>query len=102
EGIGLARAPPLGPIGPVDLDHLDVGSAQETGQARSIGAGALHPHLGERTEALEPSEQRLVAGGVGVEALRAEQCSERVEGGGDMDVEVGVDTTGHTPRSFYD
>ena len=98
----MPDAPALGPIGPVDLDHLDVGSAQEPGQARPIGARALHPHLGERTEALEPGEQRLVASRVGVEALRAEQCSERVQGGGDMDVEVGVDTTGHTPRSFYD
>ncbi len=102
EGIGLATASALGPVGPVDLDHLDVCSAQVTGQARSIRARALHPDLGQRTEALEPGEQRPVAGRVGVEALRSKQCAEWVEGGGDMDVEVGVDTTGHGPRSFYD
>ena len=96
EGIGLAAAPALGPVGPVDLDHLDVCSAQKTGQARSIRAGALDADLGHVTEAFEPRQQGFVAGGVGIETLRAEQCSERVEGGGDMDVEVGIDTTGHT------
>ena len=102
DGIGLAAAPSLGPVGPVDLNHLDVGSAKVAGQARSIRARALNPDLGQRTEALQPGKQRLVAGGVGVETLRAEQRSERVEGGSHMDVKVGVDATSHTRRSFYD
>jgi hypothetical protein len=102
EGIGLARTTTLRPVGPVDLDHLDVCSAQEPGQARSIRSRAFHPDLGERTEALEPDKQCLVAGRIGVETLRAEQCSERIEGGGHVDVEVSVDATGHPARSFYD
>ena len=54
------------------------------------------PTLAHGAEALEPAEQRLVASGVGVEALRAEQRTERVERGGNMNVEVGIDTTRHT------
>ena len=58
--------------------------------------------LGHVAEGSEPAEQRLVAGSVGLEALRAEQAAERVEGGSHMDVEVRVDATSHTTRSFYD
>ena len=47
-------------------------------------------------------QQRLVAGGIGREALGAEQSAERIEGCGNMDVAVGVDTTGDPARSFYD
>ena len=53
----------------------------------------------------KPSSQpsnAFVAGGVGLEALRAEQPAERVQGGSHMDVEVGVDATGDPTRSFYD
>ena len=102
ERVGLAAAPTLGPVGSVNLDYLEISSAQETGQAGPIGAGSLHPNLGDRPEALEPGEQRFVTSRIGPEALGAEQCSEGVEGGGHMNVEVGVDTTRHSTRSFYD
>ena len=58
--------------------------------------------LGDVPEGLEPSEQFLVAGGVGLKALRAEQPAEGVEGGSHMDVEVRVNTTSHPTRSSYD
>ena len=102
EGIGLAAATPFLSIRSVDLDDLDAPSSQVAGQAGPIRARALDADLGHVPEGLEPGQQRLVAGGVGLEALRAEQPPERVEGGSHMDVEVGVDTTGHTTRSFYD
>ena len=102
ERIRFATASALGSIRPVDLDHLDVGSTQEAGQAGPIGAGALHPDLGHLAEALEPGQQRLVATRVRLKALGAEECSKGVEGGSYMDVEVGVDATGHSTRSFYD
>ena len=102
EGIGLARAAALLAIRSVDLDDLDTDSAQVAGQARAIGTGALDADLGDVAEGLEPAQQRLVAGSVGLEALRAEQSTERVECRRNVDVEMSVDTTGHTTRSFYD
>ncbi len=102
EGIGLAGPTTLLAIRSVDLEDLDADSAQVAGQARAIGPGALHADLGDVAEGSEPAEQRLVARCVGLEALRAEQPAERVEGGSDMDVEVSVDATSHTTRSFYD
>ncbi len=102
EGIGLSAAPTLGPVGSVDLDDRDAGSTKVTGQTGPIGARALDANLGQGPEALEPVEQRFVANRIGVETLRAEQRSERVESGGNVDVEVSVDATGHTKRSFYD
>ena len=102
EGIGLAAATALLSIGSVDLDDLDAPSSQVASQAGPIRARALDADLGHVPEGLEPGQQRLVAGGVGLEALRAEQPPERVERGSHMDVEVGVDTTSHTTRGFYD
>ena len=77
--------------------QLASGSAR---QARAIGPGALHADLGDVAKAPEPAEQRLVARSVGLEALRAEQTSERVEGRCHVNVEVGIDTTGHTTRQL--
>ena len=49
HGVGrvrLALGAPCLAVGTVDLHHLDPGFAQEPTEARSIGAGALHAHLG--------------------------------------------------------
>ena len=102
EGIGLATAPALLTIGSVDLDDLDAHPAQVAGQSGPIGTGALDADLGDVAEALEPREQGLVAGRIGGEALGAEQSTQRVEGRSNMDVAMGVDTTGDPTRSFYD
>ena len=102
EGIGLAAAAPLLSVGSVHLDDLDANSAQVTGESRPIGAGAFDADLGDGAERLEPSQQRLVAAGACLKALRAEQPAERVEGRSDMDVEVRIDSTGDPTRSFYD
>ena len=75
---------------------------EESGQPGAIGAGALDADLVYLPEALKPGEQRLVAGRARLEGLRPEQSTERVQGGGNVDVEVGVDTTGHPTGSFYD
>ena len=100
--VGLTTAPALGSVGPVNLDHVDVSFSQESSQSRSIGAGAFNPNLGNGTEALEPLQQQLVARRSRVEGLGAEQCTERVKCGSDMDIEVGIDATGDTTSSFYD
>ena len=67
-----------------------------------IGAGALDADLGHLAEALEPGQQRLVASGVGIERLGADEPTQRVECGSDVFVEVGVDTTRDPGSSFYD
>ena len=102
EGIGLAGPTTLLAIRSVDLEDLDANSAQVACQARAIRTGALDADLGDVAEGSEPAEQRLVAAGVGLKALRAKQPAEWVEGGSDMDVEVSIDATGHPTRSFYD
>ena len=81
----------------VDLDDVD------THPLVGGGPGPIHTSpcprrrlLVTSTEGLEPRHQRFVAGGIGLEALGAEQPTERVEGGSDMDVEVRIDATSHT------
>ena len=48
-------------------------SSQEPGEPDPIGAGALDADLGHLAEALEPDQQGLVAAGVSVERLGADQ-----------------------------
>jgi hypothetical protein len=86
---------------PRHLDDVDASAATEPGKAGSVGAGSLDANLVDVTEALEPSEQRLVAGGSCSERLGAEESSERIECGGDMDVEMRVDATSDGARRFY-
>jgi hypothetical protein len=57
-----ASAPAALAVGPVDLDHLDAGAGQQAGQAGAVGAGALHPSLGELAVATSPVQQLLITG----------------------------------------
>jgi hypothetical protein len=41
DGVGLALAPAGGPVGSVDLDHLDALGAQVAGQPSAVAAGPL-------------------------------------------------------------
>jgi hypothetical protein len=102
EGIGLAATPALLAIRPVDFDDLDAHPPQMACQSCPIRAGALDADLGDVAEALEPRQQGLVAGGVGREALGAEQPAKRVQRCGNMNVAMRIDTTGDPTRSFYD
>jgi len=86
----------------VDLDDLDAGPAQEPPEARPIGAGALDAHLRQRPEPTHPLQHRRVAPGGGGERLHAEHAADGVQGGGDVDVEVRVDSTDDGAASFYD
>ena len=62
----------------------------------------FHADLRDLAEALEPAQQSFVTGRCRLEGLRTEQTSERVECGGNVDVQVSVDATGHGAPSFYD
>ncbi len=89
-------------VGPVGLDHFDALATQESGQPHPIGTGTLDTDLLHLAELLEPGQQSLEAGGIGVEGLRADEAAQWVECRGDMGVEVGVDTTRDAGGSFYD
>ena len=101
-GIGFAFGPAHLAVGPVDLDHLDAGASEEPSEPGSIGAGALHAHLGDRPESAHPLEHGRVALGRGHERLHSEHAADGVQGRGHMDIEVGVDTTDNGAASFYD
>ena len=68
--VGLAGPPAGLPVRAARLDDLDPGPAQEPGQARAAGAGALHPDPGHRPEPGQPAQQVTVPGRGGRE-LRA-------------------------------
>ena len=102
ERVGLTTAAPLFSVRSVDFDDFDTHPAQVTGQPGPIGTRAFDPNLDHVAERLEPCEQRFVTGRVGLESLGAEQPAQRVQGRSHMNVEVRVDTTGHTTPSFYD
>jgi hypothetical protein len=49
----------------------------------------------------EPDRRIFVAPGAGVERLHTEHSADRVQGGGHVDVQVGVDSTNDSAASFY-
>src|SRR5665213_452068 len=102
ESVGLALAATGLPVLAVDFDYLHAFASEEPGEPGAIRAGALDADLGHLAEALEPVEQCLVAGSVGVERLGADEASEWIECCGNVGVEVGVDTTRDPGWSFYD
>src|SRR5665213_1540897 len=67
ESVGLALAATGLPVLAVDFDYLHASASEEPGEPGAIRAGALDADLGHLAEALEPVEQCLVAGSVGVE-----------------------------------
>jgi hypothetical protein len=62
------------------------------GQRSAVAAGALHPHLVELAVPAQPSQQLPVAGDRGRERLGAQYPTELVQGGGDVQVLVGVNS----------
>ena len=102
EGIGLAGLASGLAVLAVHLDDVDPCSGEEAGDAGPIGARPLHADLSDVAEGLEPGQQGRVSVGVGPEGLGAEQASDLVEGGGHVDLAVGVDATGDGARGFYD
>ena len=79
EGVGLPVVASGLAVGAVDLDHLDATATQESGQSDAIRASALDADLVNLAEVLEPGQQRLVAGGISIERLGADQPAQRIE-----------------------
>jgi hypothetical protein len=102
EGIRLSLAAAGLAVGPVDLDDFDTPAAEEPREPSAIGTCALHADLGDQPEAFEPAQQLCITGRGRLKGLRTEQCSNGVESSGNVDIEVGIDSTRHGSRSFYD
>jgi len=102
EGVGLAALTSSLAILAVDFDDVDPCFGEEAGDAGAIGTCALHADLRDLAEGLEPAEQLCVSARVGLERPGPEQASDLVEGGGYVDLSVGVDARGDSARSFYD
>jgi hypothetical protein len=93
--MGMVRQTAHLAVGAVDLDHMDAGAPKETSQPRAIGPGAFDADLGHGAEAVDPLKQTLVAAGCGDVGLHTQYATDRVQGGGHMDVQMGVDTADH-------
>lgn len=101
DHVGLALAASLLAVRAVHLDHLDTGPAQVAGQRGPVRTGALHPHLGERTEGPQPPQQRLIASRGGRELLHPQQATHPIQSGGHVQVQVSVHAASHPARGIY-
>ena len=90
-GVALASPPAGLAVGPVDLHHLDVLGGQVTGQAGTVGAGALHADPLELAEVAHPAHQPPVAGRRRRKPGRSQDSADIVDDRRYVDVLVGVD-----------
>jgi len=72
------------------------------GQAGTVRAGTFHTDLGDGSERGEPVSQLGAPGGGGGERFDAEHPAVGVECGGDVNVEVRVDSARDRARRLYD
>jgi hypothetical protein len=93
-GIALAAAAAALTVGTIDLNDTHSLGEEVSGQSSAIAAGALDAGELDLAEAAQPVEQCRVAGSRRLKGRHVEQRTVRVEGGSDVDVEVGVDTGG--------
>ena len=90
-------------VGSVDLDNSNAFASEMPADAGAVRAGALDTDQADRPEARKPPHEVLVAMGGGVELLDAEHSAVGVDGGCNMEVEVGVDAAGDGDRGvLYD
>ena len=102
DRIGLALATTVLAVVPIDLDHLDTGPGKKPGQSGSIGTRPFHTDPLNYPEAGQPGKQGRVALGGGIEGFGAEQSAHLIQGGGHVDLAMGVDAASNSTRSFYD
>jgi hypothetical protein len=100
ERVGLALAAPGRAVSPVDLDHRHPGCPGQAGQASTVGPGALDPDPVQRSETVQPGQKRPTPGRGGRERLHPQQTADGIKGSRHMDVQVGVDTAGHSPAHY--
>jgi hypothetical protein len=94
EGVGLALAAAVLPVGAVHLHDPDTGHADVAGQAGAVAAGALDPDQAHRPEPAQPAQEAGVSGRGRREFLDPQQPSDGVERGRDVHVSMGVHAAG--------
>jgi len=77
-------------IGSVDLDDAEAGLGEMPGESGAVGPGPLDPDHGDRAERDQEREQPPIPRWGRRERLGAQDSAERVTGGSDVDVGVGV------------
>src|SRR5215510_6066296 len=94
SGPGLARPPPVLPVGTIHLHHPHPRRGDVPGQAGTVPAGPFDAGQAHRAEPAQPAQQLGISSRGGRELGDAEQPADRVERGGDVHVGVGVHATG--------
>jgi hypothetical protein len=92
DRVGLAALTPDPPVGAVDLQDAMAAAAQVAGQPGTVGAGALYPEGDDLALGVGPLGELGVAAGVGGHGQLPQHRPEVIEGHGDVEVLVGVDT----------
>jgi hypothetical protein len=82
------------PVGAVDLDDAHVLSVEVPGEPGTVAASALDTDQLDVSKGPQPAEEAAVARRRGLEGLHAQQGTAVIQRGGDVHVEVGVDTSG--------
>jgi hypothetical protein len=100
--IGLAVTVTGLTVRSIHLHDSDALATQMTREAGAIGASALDPDPLDRPEPSQPADELGVTGTSGRERFDAEDTAIRVDGGSDVEVEVGVDPTGDLGLILYD
>lgn len=94
ERVTIALAPASAAVGAVDLDEVVSVQPQVPNEAGTPTAAPLDAEPGDLTKLLRPVLEGAVAAGRGVDADRAQPSSQLVQGHGDVNVAVRVDTNG--------
>ena len=91
-------------VGPVDLDDLDAGTGEESGQPGAIGHRFLPrpPFRPDPNPASQESRARVAIGMWPRRTLVASRPPTSSRDRGHMDLAVGIDSSGDCTRTFYD
>jgi hypothetical protein len=100
--VGLPGPPAGLTVGSIDLDHLESAAPQMASQTRTVGTGALHTDALHLAEPDKPVMQLGKSGGGRRERLDRQHTAVDIHDSGDMNIQVGVDTTGDQTPRFYD
>jgi len=102
ERVGLAISIAGLAIRAINLDELDLGAGQVASEPCAIRTGAFHPDEANRSIRTEPPRQMVIPGLGRVERFDAENTTEVIHHGSNMDIGVRVNTTNNETSLLYD
>src|SRR5215217_7747084 len=95
DGVGLAVAPEMAALRPLDFHYRDPRSLQVAGESGPIAAGSLYPGAPHGTETLRPREESVVTPLGRRYGQLAQGPAQLVQGHHHVDIEVRVHTQNH-------